>query len=220
MILNWVCHSKLVISVWYLVDGHEAQVVLLTIRQHKTHVSNERHETNYSRFLGCGPPHYVLEGPEDIFVDITEGAYGIFVKEASHWVEWISVIKLIGRERHSGLTMLLHPQNARLMVQCTKQEVLWIDCAKLTAAHRALFAQHPCQSIITAREMIEESPALVTEIGDMYKMEQEWQRELERKLASAYWYCDLLSPPTVWGLCDFSGPKEVKRNLHPCHLNT
>jgi len=65
------------------------------------------------------------------------------------------------------------------------------------AAHGALFAQHPCQLIITAREMIEESPALVTEIGDMYKMEREWQRELERMLASAYWYCDLLSPPTV-----------------------
>jgi len=49
-------------------------------------------------------------------MDITKGAYGIFVKEASHWVEWISVIKLIEGERHSGLTMLLHSQNARLMV--------------------------------------------------------------------------------------------------------
>ena len=156
----------------------------------------------------------------DIFVDITEGAYGIFVKEASHWVEWIGVIKLIGEERRSRLTMLLYPQNARLTVWCTKQEVLWIDCAKLTAAHGALFAQHPCQLIITAREMIEELPALVTKIGDMYKMEWKQQRELECKLASAYWYYDLLWPPTVWGLCDFSGPKEVKRDLHPCHLNT
>jgi len=220
MILNWVCHSKLVISVWYLVDGHEAQVILLTVRQCKTHVSNEGHETSYSCFLGCGPPHYVLGRPGDIFINITEGAYGIFVKEAGHWVEWIGVIKLIRGERCSGLTMLLHPQNARLTVWCTKQEVLWIDHAKLMAACGALFAQHLCQSIITAREMIEELPALVTEIGDMYKMEREWQRELERELASAYWYCDLLSPPTVWGLCDFSGPKEVKRDLHPCHLDT
>jgi len=45
--------------------------------------------------------------------------------------------------------------------------------------------------------MIEELLALVTEIGDMYKMEWEQQRELEHELASAYWYCDLLSPPTV-----------------------
>ena len=112
-------------------------------------------------------------------------------------MEWIGVIKLIGRERHSRLTVLLHPQNARLIVWCTKQEVLWIDRAKLTVVHGALFVQHPCQSIITAREMIEESLALVTEIGDMYKMERKWQRELERELASAYWYCDLLLPPTV-----------------------
>jgi len=68
---------------------------------------------------------------------------------------------------------------------------------KLMVACGALFAQHPCQLIITAREMIEESLVLVTKIGDMYKIEQEQQRELERELASASWYCDLLSPSTV-----------------------
>jgi len=73
----------------------------LTVRQRKTHVSDEGHKTNYSHFLGCGPPHYVLGRLGDIFVDITEGAYGIFVKEASHWVEWIGVIKLI-RERDTA----------------------------------------------------------------------------------------------------------------------
>lgn len=187
------------------VDRHEAKVVPITVRQRMTHVSDEGHETNYSRFLGCGPPHHVLGRPGDIFVDITKGAYGIFVKDDDCWLEWIGVIKLIGGERRQGLTVLVHPLNARLVLWCTKKEVLWMDRAKLTAARGVLFARHPGRSKITAREMIEESPELVTEIEDMYKAERERQRELEREQqrelkresARAYWYCDLISPPLV-----------------------
>jgi hypothetical protein len=41
----------------------------------------------YSQFLGCGTSLDVLGLPGDIFVDITRGAYRIFVKH-SCWVEW------------------------------------------------------------------------------------------------------------------------------------
>ena len=138
--------------------------------------SNEGDRIPYSQFLGCGPPLDVLGIPGDIFVDITRGAYGVFVKYAARWVEWAGVKRCDAFMRHIIKTTqpaLFHPKNEKLMIWCTKEDVVWIPRTVLQQSCRQLFIRHPGRSVISAGEMIEESTVLEKKIAVMYEGERE-----------------------------------------------
>jgi hypothetical protein len=144
-------------------------MIPLTVRHRKTHTGEDGTVTNYSQFLGCGPPLDVLGRPGDIFVDMRDGAEGIFLKEGEWWIQWTGVIKLTGAQKRQGLNPILHPQNDRLTIWCNQDEVCWMDRGKLAAARGRVFTRFPGQGVITARQLIMESPRLLEEIADMYQ---------------------------------------------------
>ena len=114
----------------------------------------------------------------DIFVDITLGAFGIFIKYTAHWVEWTGIKKCTGRQTlaKAAHPPLFHPQNEKLTIWCTSQDVLWVPRTTLGGNHGDVFRQHPGQSFVSAREMIEEMSVLAQKIADMYG--GEWKRKL------------------------------------------
>jgi len=75
------------------------------------------------------------------------------------------------------------------MIWCNGEEVLWLDCPKLAVACGTMFNWFHGQSIITAGELIEDSPAVVTKITEIYKAEQEQLREMSHDAVNAYWVC-------------------------------
>ena len=132
--------------------------------------------THYSQFLGCGPPLDVLGRPGDIFVDITRGAYGIFVKYPACWVEWAGVKKCGGpgqRIRKTTHPALFHPQNEKLTIWCTTKDVVWIPRTTLNSNRRDLFRRYSGQSVVSAGKMIEGATVLEKKIAVMYEEEQE-----------------------------------------------
>jgi len=111
----------------------------------------------------------------DIFVDITRGAYGIFVKYTSCWVEWAGVKKCDGFGQHIIQTThppLFHPHNKKLTIWCTKKDITWIPHTALVGARHTLFVRHTGQSIISAGEMVEETTVLARKISAMYDKER------------------------------------------------
>lgn len=140
-------------------------------------VKGEGDWTRYSQFLGYSPPLDVLGRPGDIFVDITCRTYGIFIKGAECWIEWVGVKKCKGSGKRTMAQtthpLLFHPHNKGLTIWCNRWDVIWIPRSALRSNRRELFRRHPDQSIILAGEMIKETTLLAPRIANMYDEEQE-----------------------------------------------
>ena len=160
------------------IGPHDAQATPLTIRNRKVYANDQGDWTHYSQFLGCGPPLDVLGRPGDIFVDITLGAFGIFVKYTARWVEWAGIKKCFERQSlaKAAHPPLFHPHNEKLTIWCTSQDVLWVPRTTLGGNRGDVFRRHPGRSFISAREMVEETTVLAQKIADMYG--GEWKRKL------------------------------------------
>ena len=111
--------------------------------------------------------------PGDIFVDITRGAYRIFVKHA-RWLEWPGVEKCRHGKRLATSTYppLFHPNNGSMTIWCTRKNVLWIPYASLRNVRMRFFKRHGAQTFVSTREMIEDTTVLTKEIAEMYEEER------------------------------------------------
>jgi hypothetical protein len=121
-------------------------------------------------------------------VDITRGAYGIFVKYTAGWMEWAGIKKfdsLVKPHSRGTHRPLFHPTNENLAICCNKTDVLWISRASLGGARGELFRRRPSQSIISAREMIEATTVLAKKIDAMYNEERKRLR-IDTPLASLF----------------------------------
>jgi len=139
------------------------------------YVSDEGDRTPYSQFVGCGPPMDVLGRPGDIFVDVTRGAYGIFVKYTARWVEWAGIRKCNGLARQATQTThppLFHPHNEKLTIWCYKKDVTWIPRTFLKHARSNVFKRYTGQSIVSAGELVEETTVLARKVAAMYDGER------------------------------------------------
>jgi len=144
--------------------------------------------TPYSQFLGCGPPLDVLGRPGDIFVNITRGAYGVFVKYTAGWVEWAGIQKYscsVKRHAQAGThPPLFHPHNENLTICFNMTDVAWIPRANLGGARGELFRRRPGQSRISAGEMIEATTVLAKKIDAMYDEARKRLAQMPLRLAS------------------------------------
>ena len=144
-------HSGLDISA----EGGQSQN--LPVFAHQRQFQTQHGTTiRYIQFRGYGSPPPTLGKPGDMFLDMSPGAYRLFVKYTT-WIEWT------GAHRNPTSFHFRHPCDNARVVWCTYNDVLWFKTVSLSSARTRLF-RSIASSSIPAHRMITRSGILTREV--------------------------------------------------------
>ena len=124
----------------------------------------------YTQYRGYGNPLETIGHLGDIFIDITQGAYRVFVKYES-WFEWKGIQCRRGRQQNVE-QIFLHPRNQNLRIWITAADVLWMKRLSIERELKHMVFCRFSESFVTARQLIEDTTTLEDEIACVQRRER------------------------------------------------